>query len=177
MVNTENDKASGRIAIPPPNIRKIFIGAISTFFQIIIATLFNSQTTSAPIRNGGINQVQAPVLNPVAAPIVNTGAVGALVGGASPLFYPPVRINVDQSSQLYVPPGSEGRITVLLKNDGVGDFFFISGIIDKNLAIQFDFNQYVIVASRIRGSGYRHWARYFRSSFTSFRPNHFVLHC
>lgn len=111
--------------------------------QIIISSLLTPQSTSAPIRNGGINQVGAPVLNPVAAPIVNTGAVGALIGGASSLFYPPVRINIDQSSQLYVPPGSDGRIVVILKNDGVGDFFLISGGDDKNFFIQFDYAQYV----------------------------------
>ncbi|KAK4002444.1 hypothetical protein OUZ56_004273 [Daphnia magna] len=117
LVSTDqNDKVSGRIAVPPPN-------------------------NLPPIRNGGIVNA-APILNPVAAPIVNTGPVGALVsGGASQVFFSPVRINIDQSSQLYVPPGTDGRITVLLKNDGVGDFFLLSGGDDKNFFIQFDYSQ------------------------------------
>lgn len=112
------------------------IGPLSTFFQIVIANLL---ATSAPIRNGGITQVASPILGPVAAPIINTAAVGALIGG--PVFYPPVRINIDQSSQLYISPGAEGRILVLLKNDGVGDFFFITGQDDKGFFVQFEFNQ------------------------------------
>lgn len=116
------------------------IGPLSTFFKIVIANLLAYKTASAPIRNGGINQVPSPILNPVASPIVNTGAVGALIGG--PVFYPPVRINIDPSSQLYIPPGAEGRITLLLKNDGVGDFFFISAMDDRAFPIQFDYPQY-----------------------------------
>lgn len=65
-------------------------------------------------------------------------------GGASQVFFSPVRINIDQASQLYVPPGTDGRIIVLLKNDGVGDFFLLSGGDDKNFFIQFDYAQYVI---------------------------------
>ena len=142
VINNGSEKASGRIAVPPPIFRKIN-GAISSFLRIIITSLLTS--TSAPNRNGGIVQIGSPALNPIASPIINSGAVGALIGGgASPLFYPPVRINVDQSSQLYVPPGTDGRIIVLLKNDGPGDFFFITGGDDKNFFLQFDYNQYVL---------------------------------
>ena len=81
---------------------------------------------------------QDPLLNPVVAPILNPGLGGV---GTVPYFFPPVRINVDQSSQLYVPPGSDGRITVLLTNDGVGDFFLISGGDQKGFFLQFDFVQ------------------------------------
>lgn len=143
LVSTNsNDKPSGRIAVPPPNnLRKIFSDVSTSFIRNIITSLLAS--TSAPIRNGGIVN-GAPILNPVAAPIVNTGAVGALVGGgASQVFFSPVRINIDQASQLYVPPGTDGRIIVLLKNDGVGDFFLLSGGDDKNFFIQFDYAQYV----------------------------------
>jgi len=140
---SKNDQASGRIAVPPPNnLRKIFSDASTYFLRKIITSLLAS--TSAPIRNGGIVNA-APILNPVAAPIVNTGTAGALVGGgASQVFFSPVRINIDQASQLYVPPGTDGRIIVLLKNDGVGDFFLLRGGDDKNFFIQFDYTQYVI---------------------------------
>jgi hypothetical protein len=142
LVSTsQNDQASGRIAVPPPNnLRKIF-SDVSTYF---IRNIITSLLASAPIRNGGIVNA-APILNPVASPIVNTGTAGALVGGgASQVFFSPVRINIDQASQLYVPPGTDGRIIVLLKNDGVGDFFLLSGGDDKNFFIQFDYAQYVI---------------------------------
>ncbi|EFX84479.1 hypothetical protein DAPPUDRAFT_99651 [Daphnia pulex] len=107
-----------------------------------IRNIITSLLASAPIRNGGIVNA-APILNPVASPIVNTGTAGALVGGgASQVFFSPVRINIDQASQLYVPPGTDGRIIVLLKNDGVGDFFLLSGgRDDKNFFIQFDYAQ------------------------------------
>lgn len=143
LVSTDqNDKVSGRIAVPPPNnLRKLYSDLSTCFIRKLITSLL--APTSAPIRNGGIVNA-APILNPVAAPIVNTGPVGALVsGGASQVFFSPVRINIDQSSQLYVPPGTDGRITVLLKNDGVGDFFLLSGGDDKNFFIQFDYSQYV----------------------------------
>ncbi|EFX77021.1 hypothetical protein DAPPUDRAFT_306032 [Daphnia pulex] len=139
LVSTsQKDQASGRIAVPPPNnLRKIF-SDVSTYF---IRNVITSLLASAPIRNGGIVNA-APILNPVASPIVNTGTAGALVGGgASQVFFSPVRINIDQASQLYVPPGTDGRIIVLLKNDGVGDFFLLSGGDDKNFFIQFDYAQ------------------------------------
>lgn len=146
MINNGNEKAAGRIAVPPPIIRKIN-GAIASFLRIIITSLLAS--TSAPIRNGGIVQVGSPVLQPVASPIINSGAVGALIGGGGPLFYAPVRINIDQSSQLYVPPGTDGRIVALLKNDGPGDYFLISGGDDKNFFLQFDYAQYVVLFNAV----------------------------
>lgn len=118
LVTTQDSgtAAKGRIAIPPP-------GKIP------------------PIRNGGIMNLPPPLLNPALAgvpPGVPPGAIG-LPG--VPVFFPPVRISVDPSSQLYVPPGSDGRIVLTLRNDGIGDIFYVSGGDDKNFFLQFDYSQ------------------------------------
>jgi hypothetical protein len=40
-----------------------------------------------------------------------------------------------------VPPGSDGRIVLTLRNDGIGDVFYVSGGDDKNFFLQFDYSQ------------------------------------
>ena len=109
--------------------------------RIVIASLL----PHANISNGAL---PAALRSPVAAPIMNPGGginfpIGAApfgAGGIGPqiVSFPPVRIGVDPSSQLYVPPGSDGRVIVQLKNDGVSDVFFVSGGDDKNFFLQFD---------------------------------------
>ena len=135
--------AKGRIAIPPPGkIRKTFSSVLSPFYHLVIASLLTSPALlSAPIRNSGIMNLPPPLLNPALAgvpPGVPPGAIG-LPG--VPVFFPPVRISVDPSSQLYVPPGSDGRIVLTLRNDGIGDVFYVSGGDDKNFFLQFDYSQ------------------------------------
>jgi hypothetical protein len=79
-------------------------------------------------------------------PFLNPGAIPGVPGAGFPpynintlqVFFPPVIVTVDQSSQLYVPPGAEGRITVNLRNDGIGDFFIVSGADDKGFFLAFD---------------------------------------
>ena len=94
---------------------------------------------SAPIRNG-----EAAIPNPAA--ILNQPAA-ILTGIAHSestnlnVYYSPIYISVEPSSQLFVPAGRDGRIVVKLRNDGVGDFFLISGGVDKNFFQQFDYSQ------------------------------------
>lgn len=127
---------SVRVAVVPPADTRKKSSVIKPFLRIVIASLF-------PLTN--TTPVPAIVRSPVPAPIMNPGGsnvpIGAPpVGGLGPqtVFFPPIRIGVDPTSQLYVPPGSDGRITVLLKNDGIGDVFFVSGADDKNFFLQFD---------------------------------------
>ena len=60
------------------------------------------------------------------------------------MFFPAVRITVSEDSDLYIPPGAEGRVIVILRNDGVGDLFLISGGDDKNFFQQFEYSQSAI---------------------------------
>ena len=143
-------QASSRIAIPPP-LRKM-IGTFSTFLRIMFTSMLDSQYAAyypytAPNR-GVLSPIAGPVANPVAAPIINSGAIDPFLGaavGSQSFFFPPVRINVAQKSQLYLPPGTEGRVTFILQNDGIGDLFIIRGFDDKSFLLQFDYPQYVVV--------------------------------
>lgn len=57
---------------------------------------------------------------------------------SQPGFTYPYHIEVENSSQLYVPLGSKGRIVVKLKNYGDPGAFFISGVTDdENSSIAF----------------------------------------
>ena len=130
--------AKGRIAIPPPGkIRKTVSSALNPFFRIVVSSLLTlPEILSAPIRNSGIINLPPPLGG--IPPGIPPGAIG-LPG--QPVFFPPVRISVDPSSQLYVPPGSDGRIVITLRNDGAGDVFYVSGGDDKNFFLQFDYSQ------------------------------------
>ena len=140
------DENSRVVAISSDNTRKIVMTPLKP--QNVMPSLLTLVNKSASARS----PVPAPIMNPVGihqpiGPIgipVGGGPIGGPLGinpggiGPQSLFFSPVRINVDPTSQLYVPPGSDGRIIVLLKNDGVGDVFFLSGGDDKNFFLAFD---------------------------------------
>lgn len=115
------------------------------------------QLRPAPILNSG----GGPLPNPVGSRVINNPVSpiigGGVAGGLNQVFFPAVRITVSEESDLYIPPGAEGRIIVILRNDGVGDFFLISGGDDKNFFQQFEYSQVQLgpgqtikVAGRIR---------------------------
>jgi len=153
---------SSRIAHP-----KNFFPVQTGLPQARPASILNSGVGSIP-NSGG-----APLLNSAGARVINNppviggvggiggiggnGGFGGIGGGLNQLYFPAVRITVSEESDLYIPPGAEGRIIVILRNDGVGDFFLISGGDDKNFFQQFEYSQVQLgpgqsikVAGRIR---------------------------
>lgn len=115
------------------NTRKMS-NAFKTFLRIVNSSLLTptTGTQAAAVRS----PVAAPIMNPAIPPGINP--IAGVNAGPQSVFFPPIRIGVDQASQLYIPPGSDGRIIVQLKNDGIGDLFFVSGADDKNFFLQFD---------------------------------------
>jgi len=134
-----------------------------------------SSRIAPPINNGNNffpNENGVPVMRPAASMvnsggsivnspgsrIVNSGLLNPLAGaGFNSVYFPYIRITVDKESELYIPPGAEGKIIITLKNDGPSDLFLISGGDDKNFFQQFEYSQVQLgtgqtinVAGRIR---------------------------
>ena len=95
-------------------------------------------TAAAPFGSSPIVQPgRGPIVNPALNPVAGVGGIGGI--GVQSLYFSPIIITVDPTSQLWVPPGAEGQIVLVLKNDGLADFFLLSAVFDYNFFVQFEY--------------------------------------